>query len=101
MGNLCDSGTKPDEMLEVDAQAAVNSEAAPEAAPAGDGSFTVAIVKAEGKTLKMGIKNVGGKAGVNSIGPDGLVAEYNAANAATAIQAGDIVVSCNGATGDA
>merc|ERR1719235_2193386 len=115
MGNLCDSGTKPDEIHEVDAQAAATTEipeskpeaeatpaeaapaetpaeAAPEPppaaetpAPAADGSFTVTVVKAEGKTLKMGIKSANGKACVNSIAPDGLISEFNAANPATAI----------------
>jgi len=130
MGNLCDSGTKPDEIHEVDAQAAATTEipeakpadatpaeaapaetpaeAAPEPppaaetpGPAADGSFTVTVVKAEGKTLKMGIKSANGKACVNSIAPDGLISEFNAANPALAVMSGDIVESVNGTTGDA
>jgi len=134
MGNLCDSGTKPDEIHEVDAQAVATTEvgetkpveseakpegaapaeaapepppdaapaaAAPAAAPAADGSFTVSVVKAEGKTLKTGIKNEDGKAVVSSIAPDGLIAEYNAANPGTAVTSGDIILSVNGTSGDA
>jgi len=87
-------------VIEDDVEAGQPKQAADEGA--ADVSFTVSVVKTEGKTFKMGIvENAGGKAAVNSIAPDGLIAEYNAANPATAVMTGDIIESVNGATGDA
>jgi hypothetical protein len=60
--------------------------------------FTVELVKADGKPLKVGFSQKPGMMVVTSIGDDGLMAEYNKKNPASALAVGDFVLEANGSS---